>query len=102
GPPADTAVGGGGWPWAPGRPDVTGGAVQAAGAAVRAGVRELAARRHGVPPGELTLSGGKVVSRAAGVLAALADVLGGEVIEETVTWRHRPTHPLDPETGQGN
>ena len=43
------------------------------------------------------------MSQAAGVL----DGPGGrcwasEVIEETVTWRHRPTHPLDPETGQGN
>ena len=23
------------------------------------------------------------------------------MIEETVQWRHRPTHPIDPETGQG-
>ena len=100
--PADTTVGSAGSSSASRQTYVTGGAVQAACAAVRAAVLELAARRHGVPPGELTLSGGKVVSRAAGVLAALADVLGGEVIEETVTWRHRPTHPLDPETGQGN
>jgi len=100
--PADTTVGSAGSSSASRQTYVTGGAVQAACAAVRAAVLELAARRHGVPPGELTLSGGKVVSQAAGVLAALADVLGGEVIEETVTWRHRPTHPLDPETGQGN
>jgi len=100
--PADTTVGSAGSSSASRQTYVTGGAVQAACAAVRAAVLELAARRHGAPPGELTLSGGKVVSQAAGVLAALADVLGGEVIEETVTWRHRPTHPLDPETGQGN
>jgi len=100
--PADTTVGSAGSSSASRQTYVTGGAVQAACAAVRAAVLELAARRHGVPPGELTLSGGKVVSQGAGVLAALADVLGGEVIEETVTWRHRPTHPLDPETGQGN
>jgi len=35
-------------------------------------------------------------------LADLASLLGDEVIEETVTWRHRPTHPIDPETGQGD
>ena len=29
-------------------------------------------------------------------------MLGEESIEETFTWRHRPTHPLDPETGQGD
>jgi CO/xanthine dehydrogenase Mo-binding subunit len=34
-------------------------------------------------------------------LALVADVLGAEVIEETVEWRHRPTEPIDPETGQG-
>ena len=31
---------------------------------------------------------------------ALAELLD-EPAEQTVTWRHRPTHPLDPETGQG-
>ena len=34
-------------------------------------------------------------------LASLAAVLGREVIEETVEWRHRPTFPVDPATGQG-
>jgi len=43
-----------------------------------------------------------VVGRDGRPLAGLVDVLGEEVITETVTWRHRPTHPLDPETGQGN
>jgi CO/xanthine dehydrogenase Mo-binding subunit len=36
------------------------------------------------------------------VLTDLAALLGDEAIEETVTWRHRPTQPLDPDTGQGN
>jgi len=76
--------------------------VQAACAAVRAVVFERAARHFGVPAAELSLSGAKVCSQAAGVLTDLAALLGDEVIEETVTWRHRPTHPLDPETGQGN
>jgi CO/xanthine dehydrogenase Mo-binding subunit len=80
---------------------VTGGAVRAACAAVRDAVFGRAARRYGVPPGSLTLAGGKVSSAGAGVLADLADLLGDEAIEETVTWRHRPTRPLDPETGQG-
>jgi xanthine dehydrogenase D subunit len=100
--PADTTVGSAGSSSASRQTYVTGGAVQAACAAVRAAVFALAARRYGVPPGDLSLAGGKVMSQAAGVLADLADLLGGEVIEKTVTWRHRPTHPLDPETGQGN
>ena len=33
---------------------------------------------------------------------ALADLLGDDAVEETVEWRHRPTEPIDPETGQGN
>jgi CO/xanthine dehydrogenase Mo-binding subunit len=35
------------------------------------------------------------------VLADLVDVLGGDAVEQTVEWRHRPTEPLDPVTGQG-
>jgi xanthine dehydrogenase D subunit len=100
--PADTSVGSAGSSSASRQTYVTGGAVQAACAAVRAVVFGLAARRYEVPPGDLTLAGGKVVSQAAGVLCELGTLLGSEVIEETVTWRHRPTHPLDPETGQGD
>jgi len=100
--PADTAVGSAGSSSASRQTYVTGGAVRAACAAVRAAVLRLAAGRHGVPAGDLSLAGGKIVSQAAGVLTDLAGLLGDEVIEETVTWRHRPTYPVDPETGQGN
>ena len=100
--PADTTVGSAGSTSASRQTYVTGGAVQAACAAVRGAVLALAARRYGVPAGDLTLAGGTVVSKAAGMLADLAGLLGDEVIERTVTWRHRPTRPLDPETGQGN
>jgi len=100
--PADTSVGSAGSSSASRQTYVTGGAVQAACAAVRAVVFERTARLFGVPAAGLSLSGGKVCSQAAGVLADLADLLGDEAIEETVTWRHRPTQPLDPDTGQGN
>jgi xanthine dehydrogenase D subunit len=100
--PADTTVGSAGSSSASRQTYVTGGAVQAACAAVRAAVLGLAARRHGLPDGDLSLAGGKIVSQSAGVLADLAGLVGDEVIEKTVTWRHRPTFPLDPETGQGN
>jgi xanthine dehydrogenase D subunit len=100
--PADTMVGSAGSSSASRQTYVTGGAVQAACAAVRTAVFELAARRPGVPAGDLSLAGGKIVSQAAGVLTDLAGLLGDEAIEETVTWRHRPTYPLDPETGQGS
>ena len=36
------------------------------------------------------------------VLGDLAAVLGDDPVEQTVTWRHRPTEAVDPETGQGD
>jgi CO/xanthine dehydrogenase Mo-binding subunit len=99
--PADTTVGSAGSSSASRQTYVTGGAVQAACAAVRAAVLRRAARQFGVLDGDLSLSGGKVVSASAGVLTGLAELLGDEAVEETVTWRHRPTQQLDPGTGQG-
>ena len=73
--PADTAVGSAGSSSASRQTYMTGGAVRAACQAVR----EQLDRRAGPD--------------LAGLL--------GEPAEATVTWRHRPTHPLDPDTGQG-
>ena len=100
--PADTTVGSAGSSSASRQTYVTGGAVRAACAAVRDVLFARVARGYGVPPEDLTLADGKVASRGGGGLADLAALLGDEVIEETVTWRHRPTHPIDPRTGQGN
>jgi CO/xanthine dehydrogenase Mo-binding subunit len=38
----------------------------------------------------------------SGQVLTLAEVLGTDAVEETVEWRHRPTQPIDPETGQGS
>jgi xanthine dehydrogenase D subunit len=99
--PADTTVGSAGSSSASRQSYMTGGAVRAACQAVRAAVFERAAARYGVTADGLALAGGKVIS-ADEVLADLVDVLGSDIIEETVEWRHRPTYPLDPLTGQGN
>jgi CO/xanthine dehydrogenase Mo-binding subunit len=96
--PSNTFVGSAGSSSASRQSYVTGGAVKAACEAVRAGVLELAAARGFAATG---LAGGKVVSATNEVLADLVDVLGDEVVERTVEWRHRPTHPIDPVTGQG-
>jgi CO/xanthine dehydrogenase Mo-binding subunit len=80
---------------------VTGGAVQAACERVRERVLGLAQRQLGRTVADLAVRDGLLVSAAEGALGSLADLLGGEVIEETVEWRHRPTYPVDPETGQG-
>jgi len=100
--PADTTVGSAGSSSASRQTYVTGGAVRAACVAVRDVLFGRVARRYGLPPGDLTLAGGKVGSGSAGILADLASLLGDEVIEETVTWRLRFTDPIAPETGQGN
>jgi xanthine dehydrogenase D subunit len=99
--PKDTAVGSGGSSSASRQTYVTGGAVQAACERVRARVLALAQQRFGRTDPGLRLAGGMVVSAAGEPLSSLDTVVGGEVVEETVEWRHRPTFPLDPETGQG-
>jgi OHCU decarboxylase len=79
---ADTRVGSAGSSSASRQTYVTGGAVKAACEAVRERLEALAAER--------------------GVDAQPAAVLeDNEVIDETVEWRHRETHPLD-ENGQGD
>jgi len=61
----------------------------------------LAQLRFGGTLADLRLEHGHVISAVAGKLAPVAEVLGDEVLDETVQWRHRPTESLDPETGQG-
>ncbi len=98
--PKNTQVGSGGSTSASRQTYVTGGAVQAACQRVRAKVFDLARSYSGEPLEEPRLEGGMVVSRT-GIVAPMAEVLGTDVVEETVEWRHRKTHPIDPETGQG-
>jgi CO/xanthine dehydrogenase Mo-binding subunit len=80
--PADTSIGSAGSTSASRQTYVTGGAVRAACQAVR---EQLLQRARERPPGTTPV---------------LAELLG-EPADETVTWRHRATHPLDPQTGQG-
>ena len=81
--PMDTSIGNGGSTSASRQTYVTGGAVKAACAAVRDKLVKLA--------------GGRQLSEMD-----LTELVGDDVIDETVEWRHRATEPLDPETGQGN
>jgi xanthine dehydrogenase D subunit len=99
--PKDTQVGSGGSTSASRQTYMTGGAVKAACEKVRERVFGMAQQRYGRTIADLRLDGGKVVSDQFGVLGTLVDVLGAEAVEETVEWRHRPTEPIDPETGQG-
>jgi xanthine dehydrogenase D subunit len=98
----NTQVGSGGSSSASRQTYVTGGAVKAACEAVRADLFEMVRAKQGRDLRDLRLDGGKVVSESGGVLGAIADLLGDDVIERTVEWRHRPTLPVDTETGQGD
>jgi xanthine dehydrogenase D subunit len=98
----DTQVGSGGSTSASRQTYVTGGAVKVACEAVRRKVLDRTAASTGRPLTELRLDGGKVVAPTGEVVIALTELLGGDVVEETVEWRHRPTRRLDPATGQGD
>ncbi|WP_281688881.1 xanthine dehydrogenase subunit D [Pseudonocardia thermophila] len=98
--PKDTTVGSGGSTSASRQTYVTGGAVKAACEAVRTTVLARAGQRCGQTG--LRLDGDKIVATSGEVVATLAEVLGDDAVEETVEWRHRPTQPIDPETGQGD
>ncbi|WP_255953658.1 xanthine dehydrogenase family protein molybdopterin-binding subunit [Streptomyces odontomachi] len=105
--PADTRVGSAGSTSASRQTYVTGGAVRHACEQVRTRVLERGRRRFGShhpawATAELLLEDGKVVTDGGEVLADLADVIGDEVVELEREWRHRPTEPFDPTTGQGN
>ena len=52
--------------------------------------------------GELELAGGEVRRVDGSARVGLAELLGEASIEETFEHHHRPTSPLDPETGQGD
>ncbi len=85
----DTEVGDAGSSSASRQTYITGGAVRNACVAVRERLLDLADTRFGMHIDDISP-------------AAMAEILGDEVIEETREYHHRPTYPLDPETGQGN
>jgi len=99
--PPDTAIGSAGSTSASRQTYLTGGAVQAACAKVRDRVLAAVQQRIGRTMADLGLADGLVISAAEGTIGTLAEIIGGQAIEETVQWRHRPTQPVDPETGQG-
>ena len=100
--PKDTQVGSAGSSSASRQTYVTGGAVKAACESVRRLVLTRAASRLGIADTGLRLAAGAVVHESGAVAITLADLLGTDAVEDTVEWRHRPTYPIDPETGQGN
>jgi len=104
---ADTQVGSAGSSSASRQTYVTGGAVKAACAEVREVLFERAAQLLGCLPADLVIADEAVVVREGGGFGAdravpLVELVADGPVERTVQWRHRPTQPVDPETGQGN
>ena len=99
--PKDTGVGSAGSTSASRQTYVTGGAVKAACELVREHLLAKVREQRGAPGAGLRLADDQVWSGPTS-LGPIAAFLGDEVIEETVQWRHRPTRPIDPETGQGS
>jgi xanthine dehydrogenase D subunit len=101
----DTGVGSAGSTSASRQTYVTGGAVKQACERVRDRLFDLVRRRIEQPAAEFALADGQVwpagESEDAAPLGRVVDFLGDTVVEETAEWRHRPTEPVDPETGQG-
>jgi xanthine dehydrogenase D subunit len=100
--PKDTSVGSSGSTSASRQTYVTGGAIKAACSAVRTAVLARAAALTGVAATALRLEESKIIGPSGEALAAMAEVLADEPVDETVEWRHRPTRPVDPSTGQGD
>jgi xanthine dehydrogenase D subunit len=98
---ADTRVGSAGSSSASRQTYMSGGAVRAACAEVRQELLARAAEHLGLDSAELTLAAGSVLS-GSGTAVELVRLLEGGPIDRTVEWRHRPTQPIDPETGRGN
>src|SRR5215218_7592944 len=98
--PADTKVGSAGSSSASRQTYMTGGVVKMACEAVRERVFERVREEFGQEPDALSLEDGNVVSDGQ-IVVPLAELIGGEEIEETVEFHHRETEPLD-ENGQGD
>jgi len=98
--PADTRVGSAGSTSASRQTYMTGGAVKLACEAVRERLFERVREELGHPSDGFSIEGENVVSNGQ-MVVPLAELLGGEDIEETVVHRHVETFSLD-ENGQGD
>jgi CO/xanthine dehydrogenase Mo-binding subunit len=80
---------------------MSGGAVEAACHDVREQLLAHVAALHGLDPSLLDVRDGRIVSLDGAVDVAVADAVAGEELVAEVTFRHRPTEPLDA-NGQGS
>ncbi|MGZ8566750.1 MAG: molybdopterin cofactor-binding domain-containing protein, partial [Actinomycetota bacterium] len=82
---------------------MTGGAVKGACEAVRDRILDRAAAVLVRDRADLAVEAGVVVDVVTGEVAIpFVELLAPDGIEESFEYHHRPTHPVDPETGQGD
>jgi xanthine dehydrogenase D subunit len=96
----DTGVGSAGSTSASRQTWMSGGAVEAACRAVLSEILGIAARRFDLEPDGLSVIGTTIVDGGSHPVCEVRDAVAGEVIEQTVEYRHHPTVPLDAD-GQG-
>ncbi len=97
----DTGVGSAGSTSASRQTWMSGGAVDAACRQVRERLFEHVADLHGLDPLQLEIDGTDVVDTLGDLRVPVAAATAGQVFDETVEYRHRPTVDLD-ENGQGD
>jgi xanthine dehydrogenase D subunit len=99
--PKDTGVGSAGSTSASRQTYVTGGAIKSACEMIRERLLKKVADQLGRTVTGLRLADGQIWPEGDEPLGTIAAFARDEALEETVQWRHRPTVPVDPETGQG-
>ena len=80
---------------------MSGGAVEKACRAIANLVKQTVAERHGISADLLAVEDGRITSSDGWIDLPVAEAADGPV-EVEVRHEHRPTSPLDPETGQGD
>lgn len=101
--PANTLIGDAGSASASRMSWMSMGAVTGACDKVRGQILERASVQLGIPAAGLGLADGEIVDLTTGApRLSLAEAVGTDTLEGHHVYKHRPTEPIDPETGQGN
>ena len=99
--PSTAAIGPAGSSAASRQTVMSGGAIEKACRAIADLVRQSTADRYNLSAESLTVANGRIRSDDGWIYLSVAEAADGPV-EVEVRHEHRPTSPLDPETGQGN
>ncbi|MXZ29257.1 MAG: xanthine dehydrogenase subunit D [Acidimicrobiia bacterium] len=99
--PSTAAIGPAGSSAASRQTVMSGGAIEKACRAIADLVRQSTADRYNLSTESLTVANGRIRSDDGWIDLSVAEAADGPV-EVEVRHEHRPTSPLDPETGQGN